>query len=76
MKNIIIKLAVVFIISFICFNQGANDIFDNHIITLTSISMVVMPVYTVVLFILYEAFKQAAIAAAKRKPETIKNTNN
>jgi len=55
MKNIII-FAVVFIISFISFNQGMNDIFEDYTITLTSISMVVVPLIAVTMCILFLAF--------------------
>ena len=68
MKNII-KFAVVFIISFVCFNHGMNEIFVNYTITLTSICMVVVPVLTIGLFILYEVFKELYIDITKEKPE-------
>ena len=55
MKSIII-FAVVFIISFISFNQGMNDIFENYTITLTSISMVVVPLIAVTMCVLFLAF--------------------
>jgi len=55
MKSIII-FAVVFIISFISFNQGMNDIFEDYTITLTSISMVVVPLIAVTMCILFLAF--------------------
>ena len=68
MKNIII-FAVVFIISFISFNQGMNDIFEDYTITLTSISMVVVPLIAVTMCILFLAFMPSIKIITEDDPE-------
>jgi magnesium-transporting ATPase (P-type) len=57
MKQSIITFAVIFIISFICFNQGMNSIFENYKITVSNIMMVVLPIIAVTMFIVNEVLK-------------------
>jgi len=68
MKSIII-FAVVFIISFISFNQGMNDIFEDYTITLTSISMVVVPLIAVTMCILFLAFMPSIKIITEDNPD-------
>jgi len=58
MKSII-KVAVVFIISFICFNLGMNDFFYSYTITFTNVIMIFAPILAVTLFIINEIFEQS-----------------
>ena len=57
MKSII-KFAVVFIISFICFNLGMNDFFYSYTVTLTNVIMIFAPILSVTLFIINEIYDQ------------------
>ena len=68
MKSII-KFAIIFIISFICFNQGMNDIFEDYIITSTKIIMVIAPILAVVMFLFNEIFNQTEDAEIKIEDE-------
>jgi len=70
----IIKFAIVFIVSFLCFNQGMNDLFSDYIITKTNMLMIITPVIAVMLIIISELFRQLDEAEeksgnTKNKPE-------
>lgn len=49
MIKIIIKIVIVFILSFLCFNQGMNNIFEDYAITPTNITMVILPFIALIL---------------------------
>ena len=55
MKSII-KFVIVFIISFLCFNQGMNDLFNDYIITRTNMLMIIAPILSVILFVIHELY--------------------
>jgi hypothetical protein len=52
----IIKITIAFIVTFICFNQGMNDLLENLIPTRTNITIIVSSVAAITIFTLNEIF--------------------
>lgn len=69
MKSII-KIAFVFVVSFLCFNQGMNDLASSHL-TRTNAVMIIAPILLVMLVFIKEIFKLSEEAEDKSEDKTL-----
>jgi len=58
MVKIIIKFVAIFVMSFLCFNQGMNDFFETYIPTPTNIIMITAPLLLMAVIIADIIFKE------------------